>query len=125
MPTTQPLSSRKGKGVEMLSKEQLLAGDPGASEGEGPKFCVQLLTFILGKTLDSVPFTPRLAYEAGRYVDSMDAVRILQVQYSCKLGGSYKLTSAISTLICQCSLALSQNCYRKLSCGCSQNWWVG
>ena len=62
----------------MLSKEQLLAGDPGASEGEGPKFCVQLLTFIPGKTLDSVPFTPRLAYEAGRYVGSMDAV--LQVQ---------------------------------------------
>ena len=74
----QPLSSRNGKGVEMLSKEQLLAGDPGASEGEGPKFCVQLLTFIPGKTLDSVPFTPRLAYEAGRYVGSMDAV--LQVQ---------------------------------------------
>ena len=111
----QPLSSRNGKGVEMLSKEQLLAGDPGASEGEGPKFCVQLLMFILGKTLDSVPFTPRLAYEAGRYVGGMDAVHILQVQYtSCKLGGSYKLKSAISALICQYSLALSQNCYRKL-----------
>ena len=69
----QPLSSRNGKGVEMLSKEQLLAGDPGASEGEGPKFCVQLLTFIPGKTLESIPFTPRLAYEAGRYVGSIDA----------------------------------------------------
>ena len=69
----QPLSSRNGKGIEMLSKEQLLAGDPGASEGEGPKFCVQLLTFIPGKTMESIPFTPRLAYEAGRYVGSIDA----------------------------------------------------
>ena len=78
----QPLSSRNGKGVEMLSKEQLLAGDPGTSEGEGPKFCVQALTFIPGKTMENIPFTPRLAYEAGRYVGSIDAA--LQVQYSCK-----------------------------------------
>ena len=76
----QPLSSRNGKGVEILSKKQLLAGDPGASEGEGPKFCVQLLTFIPGKTMEGIPFTPRLAYEAGRYVGSVDAV--LQVYYT-------------------------------------------
>ena len=76
----QPLSSRNGKGVEILSKKQLLAGDPGANEGEGPKFCVQLLTFIPGKTMEGIPFTPRLAYEAGRYVGSVDAV--LQVYYT-------------------------------------------
>ena len=69
----QPLSSRNGNGVEVLSKRQLLAGDPGASEGGGPKFCVQVLTYIPGKTMESVPFTPRLAYEAGRYIGSMDA----------------------------------------------------
>ena len=74
----QPLSSRNGNGVEVLSKRQLLAGDPGASEGGGPKFCLQVLTYIPGKTMESVPFTPRLAYEAGRYIGSMDAA--LQVQ---------------------------------------------
>ena len=74
----QPLSSRNGNGVEVLSKRQLLAGDSGASEGGGPKFCVQVLTYIPGKTMESVPFTPRLAYEAGRYIGSMDAA--LQVQ---------------------------------------------
>ena len=69
----QPLSSRNGNGVEVLSKGQLLAGDPEASEREGPKFCVQVLTYIPGKTMESVPFTPRIAYEAGRYIGSMDA----------------------------------------------------
>ena len=69
---------RNGNGVEVLSKRQLLAGDPGASEGGGPKFCLQVLTYIPGKTMESVPFTPRLAYEAGRYIGSMDAA--LQVQ---------------------------------------------
>lgn len=75
----QPFSSRNGNGVEVLSKRQLLAGDPGAnegggaSEGGGPKFCVQVLTYIPGRTMESVPFTPRLAYEAGRYIGSMDA----------------------------------------------------
>ena len=34
----QPLSSRNGKGVEMLSKEQLLAGDPGTSEAKDLSF---------------------------------------------------------------------------------------
>ena len=75
----QPLSSRNGNpGVEVLSKRQLLAGDPGASGGGGPKFCVQVLTYIPGRTMESVPFTPRLAYEAGRYIGSMDVA--LQVQ---------------------------------------------
>ena len=69
----QPLSSRNGNGVEVLSKRQLLAGDPGASEGGGPKFCVQVLIYIPGRTMESVPFTPRLAYEAGRYIGRMDA----------------------------------------------------
>ena len=50
-----------------------MAGDPEASEREGPKFCVQVLTYIPGKTMESVPFTPRIAYEAGRYIGSMDA----------------------------------------------------
>ena len=57
--------------VLKMSKEQLVTGNPGAREGR-KEFCVQLLTFIPGETLDSVPYTPRLAYEAGRYLGSMD-----------------------------------------------------
>ena len=55
-----------------MSTKQLLTGDLRAREGR-EKFCVQLLTFIPGETLDSVLYTPRLAYEAGRYLGSMDA----------------------------------------------------
>jgi len=68
----QPVPSRKGIAILKISKEQLLTGDPGAREGR-KEFCVRLLTFIPGETLDSVPYTPRLAYEAGRYLGSMDA----------------------------------------------------
>ena len=92
----QPLSSRNGRGVEMLSKKQLFAGDPGTSEAKGPKFCVQVLMFIPGKTLESVPFTPRLAYEAGRYVGSIDAA--LQVQYSCKGAATDSLPDCCGSL---------------------------
>ena len=67
----QPVPSRKGIVVLKMSKEQLVTGNPGAREGR-KEFCVQLLTFIPGETLDSVPYTPRLAYEAGRYLGSMD-----------------------------------------------------
>ena len=67
----QPVPSRKGTVVLKMSKEQLVTGNPGAREGR-KEFCVQLLTFIPGETLDSVPYTPRLAYEAGRYLGSMD-----------------------------------------------------
>ena len=68
----QPVPSRKGIVVLKMSKEQLVTGNPGAREGR-KEFCVQLLTFIPGETLDSVPYTPRLAYEAGRYLGSMDS----------------------------------------------------
>ena len=71
----QPVPSREGAVLLKMSKQQLLAGDPGlrAREGRGPQFCVQLLTFIPGEQLDCVPYSPRLAYEAGRYVGSLDA----------------------------------------------------
>ena len=60
--------------VLKMSKRQLLTGDPGGREGR-EEFSVQLLTFIPGETIDSVPHTPRLAYvyEPGRYLGSMDA----------------------------------------------------
>jgi len=57
--------------VLKMSKRQLLTGDPGAREGR-EEFCVQLLMFF-HETLDSVLHIPRLAYEAGRYLGSMDA----------------------------------------------------
>ena len=69
-----PVPSRKGIVVLKMSKEQSLTGNPGAREGM-KEFCVQLsLTFIPGETLDNVPYASRLAYEAGRYLGSMDVV---------------------------------------------------
>ena len=50
--------------VLKMSTKQLLTGDPRAREGR-EEFCVQLLTFIPGETLDSVPYTSRLAMKLG------------------------------------------------------------
>ena len=84
----QPVPSRKGTVVLKMSKEQLLTGDPGAREGR-KEFCVQLLTFIPGETLDSVPYTTRLAYEAGRYIPW---------QHGCGITGVYAIRYCSSRL---------------------------
>lgn len=68
-----PLPSRKGKEVEVLSQIQLLAGDVGAN-ASGVQFCVRVLVFIPGETLDSVQLTPKLAYDVGNYIGRMDAM---------------------------------------------------
>ena len=74
-----PLTSRKGKEVEVLSENQLLAGDVGAN-ASGVQFCVRVLVFIPGETLNSVQLTPKLAYDVGNYIGRMDAM--LQVNGS-------------------------------------------
>ena len=78
-----PLASRSGKETEVLNESQLLKGEFGnrESRGEENEFCARVLFFIPGEMMDKIDqvyVTPRLMYELGQYIGSIDAA--LQVR---------------------------------------------
>ena len=78
-----PLASRSGKETEVLNENQLLKGEFGSPEsrGEENEFCARVLFFIPGEMMDKIDqvyVTPRLMYELGQYIGSIDAA--LQVR---------------------------------------------
>ena len=76
-----PVTSRDGRQLEIFSESQLLKneGNHGTSDKER-EFGIRVLVFLPGElldTIDRVHITPKLTYETGRYIGSLDvALRV-------------------------------------------------
>lgn len=68
-----PITSRKGVDVEVLSENQIIRGDPDVRAGRKTLHCISVLSYISGELLCDVIMTKKLGYEVGMLVGSMDA----------------------------------------------------
>ena len=75
-----PLIGRKGSDAEFVSESELSKLTNGQTGEDGKKFCVRVLTYIPGELMDKIDkiqITPRLLYDVGNCIGSMD--KVLQV----------------------------------------------